>query len=386
MIEFIDILDTILFILIGLSVGYLFVFSFAGMFKRSFTYPPAKKTYRFAVLFPAYKEDQIIESSIHSFLKQDYPKGQYEIIVIADQLKQQTILNLQLLPITLLNVKFENSSKAKALNFAINQLSDKYDLVVILDADNTVKSNFLKKISDAYEYGPSAIQAHRIAKNRNTDTAILDAVSEEINNTIFRKGHVKLGLSSALIGSGMAFDYKWFKENIKQVSSAGEDKELELLLLKQRIYIEYLDDVYVYDEKTTKEQNFSNQRRRWLAAQFSSLFEAIPSMPQAIFSGNVNYCDKLFQWMMLPRILLVGITGLLSATITYINWELSFKWWFLLFILLLALSMAIPDYLIDKKLRKALRKAPFLAILMLLNLFKLKGVNKKFIHTEHGEN
>ncbi|MBP1593447.1 MAG: hypothetical protein H6Q12_465, partial [Bacteroidetes bacterium] len=24
----------------------------------------------------------------------------------------------------------------------------------------------------------------------------------------------------------MAFEYKWFKENIKKVSSAGEDKEL----------------------------------------------------------------------------------------------------------------------------------------------------------------
>lgn len=386
MFEFIHILDTLLFILIGGSIGYLLVFSFAGMFKRSFTYPPAKKKYRFAILFPAYKEDLIIEESVRSFLQIDYPKEQYDVIVIADQLKKVTLENLQSLPIKVLNVNFENSSKAKALNFAIDELSESYDLVVILDADNTVQNSFLNKLSDAYEYGPLAIQAHRIAKNRNTDTAILDAISEEINNSIFRKGHVKLGLSSALIGSGMAFDYNWFKENIKQVSSAGEDKELELLLLKQGLYIEYLEDVYVYDEKTAKEKNFSNQRRRWLAAQYSSLFEALPSIPKAILSGNFNYCDKLLQWMMLPRILLVGLTGLLTIIFTFIDWELSLKWWIILFFLILALAMAIPDYLVDSRMKKAFQKAPLLAFFMLLNLFKLRGVNKKFIHTEHGEN
>lgn len=55
-----------------------------------------------------------------------------------------------------------------------------------------------------------AVQTHRIAKNMNNDMALLDAVSEEINNTIFRLGHAKLGLSAALIGSGMAFRYDLF--------------------------------------------------------------------------------------------------------------------------------------------------------------------------------
>jgi hypothetical protein len=50
-----------------------------------------------------------------------------------------------------------------------------------------------------------AVQGHRTAKNTNNSWAILDAISEEINNNIFRKGHRVLGLSSAIIGSGMAF-------------------------------------------------------------------------------------------------------------------------------------------------------------------------------------
>lgn len=104
-------------------------------------------------------------------------------------------------------------------------------------------------MNDALDSGIQAVQAHRTAKNRDTDTAVLDAASEEVNNSIFRRGHVALGFSSALIGSGMAFDYKWFRENIACCTTSGEDKELEALLLRQGIYIDYLDDVRVLDER-----------------------------------------------------------------------------------------------------------------------------------------
>ena len=38
-----------------------------------------------------------------------------------------------------------------------------------------------------------------------------------------------------------------------------------------------------------------------------------------------------------------------------------------------------------KQVGKAITKMPMLAVTMIGNLFKLKGANKKFIHTEHGE-
>ena len=380
-------IDSILFFLMALSVGYLLIFSAAGMSKRNYSYPIAKKKYRFAVLFPAYKEDKVIEQAVRSFLQQQYPKKNYDVVVISDKMEKITNQRLKQLPIDLLIVDFENSSKAKALNFAIDRLVDRdYDMVIIMDADNTVQTDFLLQISNAYECGANVIQAHRMAKNLSTKTAILDAVSEEINNSIFRKGHVRLGLSSALIGSGMAFEYKWFGDNIKKVSSAGEDKELEGLLLKQRIYIDYLDDVPVYDEKTPKDKIFYNQRRRWIASQYNALINSIADFPGAVFSKNIDYADKIFQWMMLPRVILLGVICLISTLLSIIDWEASLKWWGLLFLLGLSFCMAIPDYLVDKRLSKAIIKIPWLFILMFLNLFRIKGAGKKFIHTDHGEN
>ena len=98
---------------------------------------------------------------------------------------------------------------------------------------------------------------------------------------------MRLGISSALIGSGMVFNYQWFHDNVKYLSTAGEDKELEVLLLKQRIFIEFLDEVYVYDEKTQEEKGFYTQRRRWLATQFAQWGRVFKDLPRAILSGNI---------------------------------------------------------------------------------------------------
>lgn len=68
-------------------------------------------------------------------------------------------------------------------------IGDAYDVAMILDADNVMEQGVLYQMNEAFNHGFLAVQGHRMAKNLNTDFAILDAISEEINNKIFRKGH-----------------------------------------------------------------------------------------------------------------------------------------------------------------------------------------------------
>ena len=382
-----DNIDSFCFFLLGTSVLYLFVFALLSHIKRKDIYPAAGKLHRFVILYPAYKEDRVIENAISNFLEQDYPKSCYDVVVISDQMQDDTINRLKSMPVTLMEVHFQQSSKAKAMQYAMENLDkNTYDMVVIMDADNTVEPNFLHELNKAYHSGCLVIQAHRMAKNLNTDTAILDAVSEEINNSIFRKGHVRLGLSAALIGSGMAIDFQWFKKNIFKLQTAGEDKELEALLLKENIFIEYLEHVNVYDEKTQKDSTFYNQRRRWLASQLFAIKNNIGKLPGALFDGKFDYANKICQWMMLPRVLLLGFIGIISVIVLLYQWTWAIKWFILELLLVITLSLAVPDYLVNEQFKKAVWKAPKLFLLMTLNLFRLRGVNKKFIHTEHGEN
>ena len=381
--EVLYIFEYICWILASIAVAYPLIYSLASLGTRKSYYPTANKQHKFAILFPAYKEDRVILPVVESFLQQHYPQELYKVIVISDHMQETTNERLAQLPITLLKANYENSSKAKALNFAMDHFGrDEFDAVVILDADNIVDTNFLLEINKVFDAGVQAIQAHRTAKNRNTDIAVLDGLSEEVNNSIFRRGHVRLGISSALIGSGMIFNYQWFHDNVKHLVTTGEDKELEVLLLKQRIFIEFLDEVYVYDEKTQGEKGFYNQRRRWLATQFAQWGRVFKDLPQAIFSGNIDYSDKLIQWVLPPRLILFGGIIVMGSIMQIIDWPLALKWWALFLIMGVTLCLAIPDKLVDDRFKKSINKLPLLFIMMVVNLFRMKGMNKKFVNTE----
>lgn len=393
-----NIIDWILFTLLALCVGYLLLYAIASKFYRAPRFPDARTFRRFVVLFPAYKEDRVIASSVRSFLQQDYPQELFDIIVISDQMQDATNEDLRSLPIRLLIADYRDSSKAKALTMAMESVSSEhYDIVAIMDADNLTSPDFLAEINRAFDNGARSVQAHRTGKNMNTDISVLDGISEEINNGIFRSGHNALGLSAALSGSGMAFEAEWFRKNVRLLETAGEDKELEVLLLRQRIHTTYLPQIPVYDEKTQKEEAIGNQRKRWIAAQFGILRHSLSGLREAVSKGNMDYCDKILQWMLPPRLIqLAGVFGL-TFIFTVIGvwqavqgagqeWTAAIKWWILSAAQIMAMLLPIPGRLLDKRLGKAILRIPLLALTTFGNLFKLKGAYKKFIHTEHYEN
>ena len=395
----VNILEIILFAYFGIAALYVFIFSLAGLFPYKNNHHRSSRNRRIAVLIPGFKEDRVIVDVAGEACKQNYPKASYEVVVIADSFLPDTVAELKSLPIRVLEVKFDHSTKSKSLNAAMDSLGDDFDIALILDADNLMEPDFLHKISAAFDEGFSAVQGHRVAKNLNTSMAILDAISEEINNHIFRKGHRVLGLSSALIGSGMAFEYRFFKEIMKEVDAVGGfDKELELRMLTLGERIEYISDAIVFDEKVQKKEAFANQRRRWLSAQFIYFRRYVKTGVVEFFRrGNVDLLDKVYQMVQPPRILLIGLVTVITllmglfSVIDYIwSWEtfvFSFSNWLLVWILvLLALLMATPRKFYNLATLKAILQLPVSFWIMFRSLFRLKGANKKFIHTEHGMN
>ena len=394
----IDIVDILLWIILAANVLYVFFFALASLLPK-YEKREARSEASFLVLFPAYHEDSVILNSVKTFLQQDYPKEHFQVAVISDHMSDETNAQLAALPITLLQPAFEKSSKAKALQYAIQNLHPSlithHTYVVILDADNVVAPDFLTRLS-LIANRQEAIQCHRTAKNADNDIAALDGISEEINNSIFRRGHNRIGMSSALIGSGMCFDYEWFRKNVNHLDSAVEDRELEALLMKQRIFIRYAEDIYVMDEKVSNSDNFQRQRLRWMTGQVQALSRMLPYIPKAIVTLNINYIDKTIQQALIPRSILLVLTTLFTLLSTLIslftiNYSLftfhfslfTLKWWFLLASLILALLIAIPRSLRTKAIFGKVLALPKLVWRMLTNILHIKPQNKEFIHTTH---
>ena len=383
----IHIVDIVLWFIAACSVAYVVFFAFISLFynkeDRVAIHAAAlsNRKANFLILFPAYNEDRVIINAVEQFILQNYPKTHYTVAVISDHMQPSTNEQLGEMPIRLLTPTFEKSSKALAMQYAINHIEGEFDNVVILDADNVVRPDFLSQLNilcTLYD----AIQCHRCAKNANNNVAVLDGASEEINNTIFRKAHNRLGLSSALIGSGMCFDYNLFKQNVFQLKTAGEDREMEALLLQQGVFIKYAPDIHVFDEKVSNQDNFQRQRMRWMTAQIQSLINQLPQIPQAIIHGNINFIDKTIQQALIPRSILIVLLAGISILMAIIVPEWCGKWWILFALLAIALLIALPHQL---RLRSFVKifTIPGLVLKMLKNVLHIDRNNTDFIHTEH---
>lgn len=359
------IIDWTLFIITAVTVLYLGIFAITSLFKKSVKIPKAKLQRRFIVLIPSYKQDAFIEHTVLSILSQSYPQRMFDVTVISDHQSEMTNMRLAQYPITLLTPDFAESTKAKSLQYAILNLPEFkiYDVVVILDADNIVDSEFLEKINNAYETAATkAVQLHCISRNRDTAAARMDAVFEEINNNIFRKGHINVGLSAALASSGTAFDYAWFKENVMKTKKSGEDKELEALLLRQGIFIDYFDNIYVYGEKKRTTEKLNEQRGRWATQQFQNFIRNIKYLPGAILNKQHDFADKIIQWMLIPRTTMVGIIMLMCIVLPFIYFTLAIKWWILAATVLFFFALATPNYLVDEMWDKTFLRSPFVTL------------------------
>ena len=392
----IHITEWMLWIFMAPSVLYVAFYALVSLFpSRTAKHQPSTLSHQpssFLILFPAYKEDSVIVHSVRQCLEQTYPKDFYHIGVISDHMQDDTNELLRQLPITLFTPQFEKSSKAKAMQYAIKEINGQssmvngqFDYVIILDADNMVLPDFLEQVNVSCQQGYKAIQCHRCAKNSQNDVAVLDGVSEEINNTIFRKAHNTIGLSAALIGSGMCFPYHWFKEHVGELGSAVEDRELEVFLLKENVYIKFEEHIPVFDEKVSNRDNFERQRQRWLNGQIQTLLLMLPYIPKAIASHNINYVDKTIQQALIPRSILLIVLTFLAILVMLVSLEESFKWWGLFLILCISLFIALPSRMRTKTVFGKLVYFPRLALKMIKNILHLDKNNKEFFHTTHGK-
>ncbi|MBA2745049.1 MAG: glycosyltransferase, partial [Flavisolibacter sp.] len=230
-----------------------------------------------------------------------------------------------------------------------------------------------------------AIQGRRVAKNLDTSFALLDACSEGINNHLFRRGANGLGLTSSIIGSGMAFEYELVKEILGRIEAVGGfDKILQLEIVKKGIRIEYLHDALVFDEKVESSQAFRKQRKRWVSSQFIYLKKFFPSAMRELFRGNINYFDlAIVKNLILPR----GFLFILFPLLFLCSFFFGPVWIIASFLLgisyLISLWISVPPELKNGDLFNAVQRLPHAIWLMVSALFGMRKANQTFIHTVH---
>jgi cellulose synthase/poly-beta-1,6-N-acetylglucosamine synthase-like glycosyltransferase len=383
----ISFIDNILTVYFTYTTLYTTLFAVASRFYKTESRKEKKDQFPIAILIPVYREDEIILQSVQYIKYQKYPKSLFEVFVIADSLKIRTIKNLKKEGINVLEVNFDKRTKAKSIYHCLHYIKSQgdFEITVILDADNVMHKHFLEHINACYSQGLLAIQGQRVAKNSNNKMAVLDGLSEEINNAIFRKGYQTLGLSSPVIGSGMAFNTELLLSVFDKLdlNSKGEDRELQLEVIKRNHKIYYCQDALVYDEKVDTGQSFGQQRKRWILNQLIYLINSFPTAFRLLLKGNISYFNIAFLApIQLPRLLNLGFMVIWISFMLIANRDVTLSV-SIFSIYLLSHLLVVPREYFKKSTLYALASLPKTFGIMLLSLLTAHQANKQFLHTTH---
>jgi cellulose synthase/poly-beta-1,6-N-acetylglucosamine synthase-like glycosyltransferase len=360
-----------------------------GRLRRGRIFKIQSEKHQIAVLIPSFREDQVIVDTAQQIRGHDYPASRFTITVIADKLKPETMLKLKQIPVNVLEVNL--GMKSRSLHAALESSGVRdSEIVMILDADNIMAPGCLEKVNAAFHAGIRAMQCHRTAKNKDSEVALLDAMSEEINTNLFRRGPALAGLSATPNGSGMAFDTTLIRDIFSSrtiLENPGEDREIDMQLIQRKIKMEFLDDAFIYDEKVATADIFEKQRIRWLEAQANHVRRFFDhDMKKA--QKTVVFINKFFQNLLLPRVLTLVVFSIILAILLIQHYfqlplirPVLAVWASMMGLYLLTLLISIPRTFYSTKTLWAMSRLPLLMYAMMRAVLQMKKKRREFIHT-----
>lgn len=387
-------------VLTGAIGAYQVALSTFGFFrkKQAIKNPPIKS---FAILVAAHNEEEVIAPLIENLQTLDYPRDMYEVYVICDNCTDHTADVVRSMnAIALERHDPEKRGKGHAIEWMLDRLwtmPRQYDAVVMFDADNLCKDDFLLQINDKLCDGDQVIQAYLDTKNPyDSWISVSYAISYWYINRMWQLARHNVGLTNYLAGTGMVFDTQLLKEMGWGATSLTEDIEFTVRCVERGIYPSWAHDAIVYDEKPLTLKASVRQRLRWIQGHFDCSHRYfVPLLKKSIRERNLSMFDAalfLFQPTRLLIILLTSFFGYLQV-------------WSPDFLQLTQLSLILPSWFwigmnailyLQFPLAMLLEKAPLKAYLGLLIYpvfiltwfpITIKGYftrdNKEWSHTAH---
>ena len=149
---------------------------------------------RFLVLIPAHNEEKVISDIVHNLQEMDYPRELYDFYVIADNCTDRTAEVAREAGARVIETRKETpdapTGKPIALRKALQALGDyqnRYDLMMIFDADNLMDKNMFREVNSQYldKGKPDLIQCYLGAKNKKGVVAWFYYTGYTLTNRFF---------------------------------------------------------------------------------------------------------------------------------------------------------------------------------------------------------
>ncbi len=301
-------------VIIFIAGCYFFGISIFGWIKRKDTdsksYAPEKK---FALIIAAHNEEKVIAHVIESLFKQNYPKGLYDVFVIADNCTDNTA-QIATDHGALVHTRVNNELRGKghALEWMFSKIftmQEKYDAISVFDADNLVTSNYLLEMNAKLCQGHKVVQGYIDSKNPYDSWITCSySIAFWLSNRIFQLPRYNLGLSCSLCGTGFCVDVDILKQIGWGATCLTEDLEFTMKLALSDLKVGWAHNAVVYDEKPLTLRQSWNQRIRWMQghADCASRFLG-PLFKKAFKDSDLTSFDNAIYLFQPIRFIFIGL-------------------------------------------------------------------------------
>ncbi len=249
------------------------------------------KNHFFSCIITSFGDPGQCKLLIDSILASSYTE--YEVVVVIDGTDKEFAYSHH--RVRILRPAQTLNSKLRSIESAMNLTSEESEGIIILDPDNLMHPEFLRKINGYFLSPFVAVQGRRKAKNINTPIARTDALNESYYNIADRKLPFRAGSSASLAGSGMCISRSLLEIFLKNFIPSdpskvvfGEDKLMQNFLVRQGYRIAYAETAVIYDEKTISANQLVRQRARWLNAYFENVRGAAQTFLSGLASADWN--------------------------------------------------------------------------------------------------
>ena len=314
--------------------GKYFLASFGRGYRTKTPYYP-----KISIMIASKNERILLERTLNSIVKSDYPKENIQIIIITSgstddttEFSQNFAKEHHPIDIEVLSENLPKKGKPPAMNYGLKYV--KNDIVVLYDSGCILQIDTLKNLISPFQKTKiNAVIGPVLVKNWKTNTLtraiFLDYAFLSGGGLLFETKN-RLGKSAFSFGRNFAVRTKYLqKYGGFNEDSCTEDLYLSVLLNMDGIKIYFSPKAKVYEYVPTTWKILAKQRERWLAGyifdmpQLMAMEGEKKNGKSVIISRNMTmtFIGNMDSWM--PIFIGLAILFFLIGEFYLLSWTLS---------------------------------------------------------------
>ena len=269
--EILRLISTVFGLLLSLCYLYQIVYLWLPIFKKE-TPKTANTPHRFAILIAARNEEQVLPYLLQSIQLQDYPAEYIKVFVVADNCTDRTAVVAEEGGA----VVFQRNSKTEigkgyALHYLLERIDEtenleNFDAFLVFDADNLLKSDFIRQINRITSQGYDVFCGCRNSKNFGSNWVSSGHALWYLHESIhLNRSRMLLGIPCMVNGTGFGFTRQLLRScGGWNFFTLTEDVEFSTWCATHGVRSGYCHEAIFYDEQPVRFSQSWRQRTRWV--------------------------------------------------------------------------------------------------------------------------